>query len=277
LGRGLTVEQMGGVLLLTGPSNFVCHWNIPAEKAAETVAWVADRLRGRAEGLTWNVYGHDCPARSSDHLVAAGLLVEHRSTLMVLDLSAGGPSMPAGIEVRRVADQAMLRDFVRLSAEAFGQDADWQRDAFKGGEVARFARVVIPEPAPSRGATGQSARYIALNPVKARLTKPTQDWPWSSAPALLAGRSTPYVDVAPALARIGDPTADLSGEDDAEGLWRSLLAAETVGPTARRGGLGQGVGGQAWRAPDAEEARLRAEPRGGRCDVAADRRRGFSR
>jgi putative transposase len=46
---------------------------------------------------------------------------------------------------------------------------------------------------------------------------------------LLAGRSTPHVDVAPALARIEDPAAFLSGEDDAEGLWRSLLAAETVG------------------------------------------------
>jgi GNAT superfamily N-acetyltransferase len=130
--RGLTVERICGVLLLTGPSNFVCHWNIPAESGAEVVARVADRFRGRAEGLTWDVYGHDRPAQLSDHLVAAGLLEEHRSTLMVLDLSAGGPSMPAGIEVLRVTDQAMLRDFVRLSAEAFGRDADWQLDAFNG-------------------------------------------------------------------------------------------------------------------------------------------------
>jgi putative transposase len=98
--------------------------------------------------------------------------------------------------------------------------AGWTGHLFQG----RFASVAMDE-----DHLLAAFRYIALNPVKARLTKRPQDWPWSSAPALLAGRSTPHVDVAPALARIEDPAAFLSGEDDAEGLWRSLLAAETVG------------------------------------------------
>jgi putative transposase len=72
-------------------------------------------------------------------------------------------------------------------------------------------------------------RYVALDPVKAGLARRLEAWPWSSAGALLTGRSTPHVDVAPALARIPEPAAFLASDDGAEGLWRSLLAAEAVG------------------------------------------------
>jgi putative transposase len=101
--------------------------------------------------------------------------------------------------------------------------AGWTGHLFQG----RFASVAMDE-----DHLLAALRYIALNPVKARLTKRPQDRPWSSAPALLAGRSTPYVDVAPALARIGDPAAFLSGEDDAEALWRHLLG----GSDSQQGG-----------------------------------------
>jgi GNAT superfamily N-acetyltransferase len=128
--RGSTVEEFDGITLLTGPSDFVCHWRISDKDAGVAVARLADRCRGRSAHLVWDVHGHDRPARLSDQLSAAGFLMEHRSTLMVMDLLAGGPSMPPDIEVRRVADQTMLVDFVRLSAEAFGVGADWQFDVF---------------------------------------------------------------------------------------------------------------------------------------------------
>jgi putative transposase len=98
--------------------------------------------------------------------------------------------------------------------------AGWTGHLFQG----RFASVAMDE-----DHLLAALRYVALNPVKARLVKRPEDWPWSSAKALLAGRSTRHVDVAPALARIADPAAFLSGEDDTEALWRSLLAAEAVG------------------------------------------------
>tara|TARA_R110000772_G_scaffold191168_3_gene302099 strand:- start:2033 stop:2692 length:660 start_codon:yes stop_codon:yes gene_type:complete len=48
-----------------------------------------------------------------------------------------------------------------------------------------------------------AARYVELNPVRARLCRQPEDWPWSSAGAHLAGRNdglcavTPLLDLAP--------------------------------------------------------------------------------
>jgi putative transposase len=54
-----------------------------------------------------------------------------------------------------------------------------------------------------------AVRYLALNPVKAKLAKRAQDWPWSSVPAHLAGRDDGLVAVAPILERAGQRFADL--------------------------------------------------------------------
>jgi GNAT superfamily N-acetyltransferase len=126
---GRRLEQVDGVLLITGLSNFVCHWAFPEDDAASVISRMADRFRDGA-GLTWDVYAHDRPAHLGRPLGAHGFVEEHRSTLLMLDLEADAPAMPAGIEVRRVADRAALSDFVRVSAEAFGASADWQFDAF---------------------------------------------------------------------------------------------------------------------------------------------------
>jgi putative transposase len=55
-----------------------------------------------------------------------------------------------------------------------------------------------------------AARYVSLNPVRARLAARAEDWSWSSARAHLAGRSDGVVNVAPLLARIDDFAAFLS-------------------------------------------------------------------
>ena len=48
-----------------------------------------------------------------------------------------------------------------------------------------------------------AARYIALNPVRARLVGRPQDWAWSSARAHLSGRDDELVKVRPLLDRVG--------------------------------------------------------------------------
>jgi putative transposase len=63
--------------------------------------------------------------------------------------------------------------------------AGWTGHLFQG----RFASVAMDE-----DHMLAALRYVALDPVKARLAKRPQDWPWSSAGALLTGRSTPHVD-----------------------------------------------------------------------------------
>ena len=56
----------------------------------------------------------------------------------------------------------------------------------------------------------EAARYIELNPVRAKLTAEAGEYPWSSAAAHIAGRDDAFVVVGPLLKMIDD--------------WRKFLA-----------------------------------------------------
>jgi putative transposase len=63
----------------------------------------------------------------------------------------------------------------------------------------RFASFVMDEPY-----LLAAARYVELNPVRAKLVARAEDWRWSSARAHLSGRDDCLVKVAPLLAIVGD-------------------------------------------------------------------------
>jgi putative transposase len=73
-----------------------------------------------------------------------------------------------------------------------------------------------------------AARYVSLNPVRARLVKRAKDWPWSSVRAHLKGKDDGLVTVRPLLERV-PRFADLlaASEDPAE--FAALRAAESIG------------------------------------------------
>jgi len=73
-----------------------------------------------------------------------------------------------------------------------------------------------------------AARYVPMNPVRARLAARSEDWPWSSARAHLAGRDDALVTVKPLLDRIGDFAGFLAEADDPAAT-HALRAAETTG------------------------------------------------
>ena len=71
-------------------------------------------------------------------------------------------------------------------------------------------------------------RYIALNPVRARLAERAQDWPWSSVHAHLAGKSDGLTCVEPALLRYpGFAEFVAAGADEA--AFARLRRAESIG------------------------------------------------
>lgn len=72
-------------------------------------------------------------------------------------------------------------------------------------------------------------RYVALNPVRARLVTRAEDWRWSSVQAHIAGEDDHVVRVAPALDRIGDFKAFLDEEFDEDFTYAALRKAETLG------------------------------------------------
>lgn len=72
-------------------------------------------------------------------------------------------------------------------------------------------------------------RYVALNPVRARLVERAQDWEWSSTRALIASEDTRFVKVAPALQRVGNFSAFLGEEFDEAMTYADLRKAESIG------------------------------------------------
>jgi len=74
-----------------------------------------------------------------------------------------------------------------------------------------------------------AVRYVALNPVRARLVRRPEDWPWSSVRAHLDGRDDRAVMVAPVLERVGDFSAFLGQPFDELSGYAPLRVSGTTG------------------------------------------------
>ena len=88
----------------------------------------------------------------------------------------------------------------------------------------RFGAVVMDE-----AHLAHAMRYVALNPVRARLVARAEDWGWSSVRAHLTGEDDALVRVAPSLDRYGDFAAFLGSPADYTDVWRLLRQSETTG------------------------------------------------
>jgi putative transposase len=71
-------------------------------------------------------------------------------------------------------------------------------------------------------------RYVALNPVRARLVERAQDWRWSSTRAHLRGKADGITELKPIRDRFPDFADLLVTETDPDSFAR-LRAAETIG------------------------------------------------
>jgi len=104
----------------------------------------------------------------------------------------------------------------------------------------RFASFVMDEPY-----LLAAARYVELNPVRAKLASHPGDWPWSSARAHLSGRDDCLVKVAPLLARIADWNAFLGGavpEEELRNLRQHGRTGRPLGDETFLGRLEEWVG-----------------------------------
>ena len=72
------------------------------------------------------------------------------------------------------------------------------------------------------------ARYVELNPVRAKLAANARGWHWSSARAHLTGRDDKLVSVAPLLERVGDWKKFLAEGVDIDAR-EAIRAAERTG------------------------------------------------
>jgi len=95
----------------------------------------------------------------------------------------------------------------------------WRGHLFDG----RFASVAMDE-----DHLLAAVRYVALNPVRARLAARAQDWPWSSVGAHLQGEDDGRAAVRPVLDRV-ERFAELIATDADDPAFAALRAAETTG------------------------------------------------
>jgi putative transposase len=88
----------------------------------------------------------------------------------------------------------------------------------------RFGSVVMDE---IHLVTG--ARYVNLNPVRAKLVARAEDWPWSSVRAHLSGENDGLVVVKPLLDRVSDFRTLLQSDARDEARFATLRRSETTG------------------------------------------------
>ena len=104
--------------------------------------------------------------------------------------------------------RAALGETHRRYSQRINQREGWRGYLWQG----RFASVAMDE-----RHLMTCARYVEMNPVRAKLVARPEDWPWSSAAAHLTGRSDGLVKAAPLLNRTPDWRGlldrDLSQED----------------------------------------------------------------
>jgi putative transposase len=118
-----------------------------------------------------------------------------------------------------LANSSVVTDVQKLELVNIGESPCWTGHLFQG----RFSSVILDEED-----LMLAARYVALNPIRARLVPRPQDWAWSSLGAHLGRRDDGLVTVAPLLERLGDVTALVDTEPE-EAALAHLRAAEATG------------------------------------------------
>jgi putative transposase len=129
------------------------------------------------------------------------------------------PKTEAGL--RRAIGEAHRRYTRRINFRERWRGYLWQ---------GRFASFIMDEPY-----LLAAARYVELNPVRAKLVQRAREWPWSSAKAHLSGRDDRLVNVAPLLAMVNDWKAFLKSairEEDLRDLREHGRTGRPLGNSA---------------------------------------------
>ena len=89
----------------------------------------------------------------------------------------------------------------------------------------------------------RALRYLALNPVRARLTERAEHWRWSSTAANFSRKDDHVVKVAPAIERVGDFAAFLREPFD-EAMTYAALQGRERRPSRGVSRVARGYGGE---------------------------------
>jgi ribosomal protein S18 acetylase RimI-like enzyme len=127
--RRLDGEQVGPVVRNAGPAgNWIVHSALTTENADEAIAEQQAYFARIGGELEWKYYAYDEPQDLPERLIAAGFVAEPTEALLVADVAEllAGPladaSLPAGVELREVADAAGFEAIVGLGVAVWGAE-----------------------------------------------------------------------------------------------------------------------------------------------------------
>ncbi|MGP6156082.1 MAG: hypothetical protein ACLPYS_00860 [Vulcanimicrobiaceae bacterium] len=116
-------DRLPGVIRSFGWRNIIYAHELDERDAARVVAREAVYFRALGQDVAWKVYGATSPDVLPALLVGSGFEAEAQEAVLLLDSAAWGEAAPVlpGIEIRKVADAAGLRDLANASEGRFGR------------------------------------------------------------------------------------------------------------------------------------------------------------
>jgi GNAT superfamily N-acetyltransferase len=129
---GLRNETGGAVVRVVGHATYIIYSRLSDASMDEAIAAEAASVAARRRNVEWKIYGHDEPRALSARLAAHGFEADEPETLMVLDLARDLPAASGlGIVIRRVSDEAGLRDLIAVQTAVFEHDHTALADEFR--------------------------------------------------------------------------------------------------------------------------------------------------
>ncbi len=119
------VEREGRVIRI-----LLEHWrgvlwsDLDESTADDAIAGEIERFAGLGE-FEWKYYSYDTPPDLPDRLRAAGFVPEPTETLLIGDVDQlpKASTLPKGVDLREVTDEAGIADMGRVNEEGFGEPA----------------------------------------------------------------------------------------------------------------------------------------------------------
>lgn len=128
---GVHAEVEGPVTRIVGQHRgFVsgaANLDLDGEALNALIVRQRDFFAARGEAVEWKTRGHDRPPDLPNRLMAAGFVPEARETVVIglAETLAALDSLPAGVVVRQVTDDAEMHGIATMESEVWGEDWSW--------------------------------------------------------------------------------------------------------------------------------------------------------
>jgi len=129
---GLHYELRDGIVRVTNHATYIIYSKLSVAGIDQAIAGEARYVASRGRSVEWKVYGHDEPRGLSARLAAHGFAPDEPETLIALDLR-DPPAAVTGrdVMIRRIHDEAGLRDLIAVQTAVFERDHSGVADEFR--------------------------------------------------------------------------------------------------------------------------------------------------